>query len=155
MGWFDGKSSSSSSHTHVRRRSSPSRRSTYSSQHPRHSTPSLLSMNGGSRAGRTSPSVLSSSSSRRARPRSGFVQRVVRYIRRLLRDIYDYARRNPVKVLILVVIPLLTSGVLQKLLAMVGIRLPKSIFGGNSPKSSPNSMSDNIKGLMNIAKMMM
>ncbi|PYI09026.1 hypothetical protein BO78DRAFT_405227 [Aspergillus sclerotiicarbonarius CBS 121057] len=156
MGWFDGKSSSSSSHTHARRRSSPSRRSTYSSHHPRHSTPSLLSINGGgSRAGRTSPSVLSSSSSRRARPRSGFVQRVVRYIKRLLCDIYDYARRNPVKVLILVVIPLLTSGVLQKLLAMIGIRLPKSIFGGNSPKTSSNSMSDNIKGLMNIAKMMM
>ena len=83
------------------------------------------------------------------------MQRVVRYIKRLLRDIYDYARRNPVKVLMLVVIPLLTSGVLQKLLAMIGIRLPKGLFGGSSSKPSGNSMSDNIKGLMNIAKMLM
>lgn len=157
MGWFDGKSSSSSSHhSHSRRRSSPSRRSTYSTHHPRHSAPSIFSLNGGgSRVGRTSPSVLSSSSSRRARPRTGFVQKVVRAIKRLLRDIYDYARRNPVKVLMLVVIPLLTSGVLQKLLAMIGIRLPKGLFGGNSSKPSGNSMSDNIKGLMNIAKMLM
>ncbi|PYH94436.1 hypothetical protein BO71DRAFT_229576 [Aspergillus ellipticus CBS 707.79] len=156
MGWFDRKPSSSSSHHHVRRRSSPSGRSTYSSQHARHSAPSLFSITGGgSRTGRSSPSVFSSSSSRRARPRSGFVQRVVRSIKRMLRDIYDYARRNPVKVLILVVIPLLTSGVLQKLLAMIGIRLPKNIFGGNPPRSGGNGLSDNIHGLMNIAKMLM
>ncbi|PWY76187.1 hypothetical protein BO70DRAFT_90719 [Aspergillus heteromorphus CBS 117.55] len=158
MGWFpfDRKPSSSSSHHHTRRRSSPSGRSTYSNQRARHSAPSLFSMNGGgSRVGRSSPSVFSSSSSRRARPRSGFVQRVVHSIKRLLRDIYDYARRNPMKVMMLVVIPLLTSGVLQKLLALIGIRLPKNLFGGNSPRSGGNGLSDNLHGLMNIAKMMM
>ncbi|PKY04020.1 hypothetical protein P168DRAFT_150435 [Aspergillus campestris IBT 28561] len=135
MGWFDGKSSSSG--YYVRRRS-PSRRSTYSTHHAR-------------------------------RPRSGFVHRVVRYIKRLLRDIYDYARRHPFKVLIMVVIPLLTSGVLQKLLGMIGIRIPKSLgglagsgglgghggHGGHGSRGGENTMADNLKGLMSVAKMFM
>ncbi|PLN84224.1 hypothetical protein BDW42DRAFT_163267 [Aspergillus taichungensis] len=167
MGWFDGKSSSSG--YYVRRRS-PSRRSTYSTHHARHSAPSIFSLGGGSTrgGGRSSPSVFSSysSSSRRARPRSGFVHRVVRYIKRLLRDIYDYARRHPFKVLIMVVIPLLTSGVLQKLLGMIGIRIPKSLgglagsgglggHGGHGSRGGENTMAENLKGLMSVAKMFM
>ncbi|KAH1341299.1 hypothetical protein KXX33_004842 [Aspergillus fumigatus] len=153
MGWFDGRSSTSSSR-HVRRRSQ-SRRSVYSTSHSRHSAPSIFSLGGYSRAGRSSPSVLSSSSSRRARPRAGFIQRVIHYIKRLFRDIYNYARRHPAKVLFMVIIPLLTSGVLQKLLAMIGIRLPHSL-GGHSSRArrvSESGMSDNLNGLMNIAKM--
>ncbi|KAL5363778.1 hypothetical protein BJX96DRAFT_178372 [Aspergillus floccosus] len=153
MGWFDGRSSSSG--YYVRRRSSPARRG-YSTYHSRSSAPSIFSMGGSSRAGRSSPSVFSSSSSRRARPRSGFIHRVVRYIKRLLRDIYSYARRHPFKVLLLVVVPLLTSGVLQRLFAMIGIHLPKSLgFGGGSHRGGESGMADNINGLMNIAKMFM
>ncbi|KAH8422917.1 uncharacterized protein LDX57_000673 [Aspergillus melleus] len=161
MGWFDGRTSSSSGH--VRRRS-PSRRSTYSTHHSRHSTPSIFSLGGGggNRSGRSSPSVFSTSSSRRARPRSGFIQRVVHFIKRLMRDISNYARRHPFKVLLLVVVPLLTSGVLQKLLAMIGIRLPRNILGslgGGQPAQGGGGggggMADNIHGLMNIAKMFM
>ncbi|KAL4868771.1 hypothetical protein BDV12DRAFT_168990 [Aspergillus spectabilis] len=160
MGWFDGRSSTSGG-AYVRKRDrSPSRRSTsgYSTHHSRHSAPSIFSFSG-SRTGRSSPSVFSSSSSsRRARPRSGFIQRIIRYIRRLFRDISNYARRHPMKVLMLVVVPLITSGVLVKLFAMVGVRLPKHVFGGSS--SSPRSggdggMAGNINGLMNIAKMLM
>ncbi|GIJ89833.1 hypothetical protein Asppvi_008779 [Aspergillus pseudoviridinutans] len=152
MGWFDGRSTTSSGH--VRRRS-PSRRSVYSTSHSRHSAPSIFSLGGYSRAGRSSPSVLSSSSSRRARPRAGFIQRVIHYIKRLFRDIYNYARRHPAKVLFMVIIPLLTSGVLQKLLAMIGIRLPHSLSGHSSGagKVGESGMHDNLNKLMNVAKM--
>ncbi|KAE8365800.1 hypothetical protein BDV27DRAFT_126285 [Aspergillus caelatus] len=153
MGWFDTQSSVSSSHS--RRKRSPSRRPTYSTHHSRHSAPSFFSFNGGgSRAGRSSPSVYSSSS-RRARPRSGFVQKVVHIIKRLLRDIYKYAREHPIKVLLLVLIPLLTSGVLQKLFAIIGIRLPKNIFGGQGGQSREGGMMENLKSMMSIAKMIM
>ncbi|KAE8400039.1 hypothetical protein BDV37DRAFT_258752 [Aspergillus pseudonomiae] len=159
MGWFDTHSSAGSSHSGRNR--SPSRRSTYSTHHSRHSAPSIFSFNGGasrSRAGRSSPSVYSSSSSRRARPRSGFVQKVVHIIKRLLRDIYKYAREHPMKVLVLLLIPLLTSGVLQKLFAMIGIRLPKNIFGGQGGQSregGKNGIMENLSSFMNVAKMIM
>ncbi|KAL4783493.1 hypothetical protein BJX76DRAFT_329862 [Aspergillus varians] len=167
MGWFDGRSSTSGAHVRRRSERSPSRRSTagYSTHQSRHSAPSIFDF-GGSRTGRSSPSVFSSSSSRRARPRSGFIQRIVRYIKRLFRDITNYARRHPMKVLLLVVVPLITSGVLVKLFAMIGVRLPKNIFGGNSSGTraggdggdggdGSGGMASNIKSVMNIAKMLM
>jgi hypothetical protein len=83
---------------------------------------------------------------------------MVHFIKRLLRDIYDYARRHPIKVLLLVIVPLLTSGVLQKLFAMIGIRLPKNIFGGHSGQSrdgGKNGIMDNLNSIMSIAKMVM
>ncbi|KAL3470657.1 hypothetical protein BJX99DRAFT_238976 [Aspergillus californicus] len=164
MGWFDGRSSTSG--YYVRKRSdrsdrSPSRRSTggYSTHHNRHSAPSIFSFSG-SRTGRASP-AFSSSSSRRARPRSGFIQRIVRYIKRLFRNISSYARHHPMKVFMLVVVPLITSGVLIKLFSMIGIHLPKNIFGGSSSSKAigggggDGGMMGNINGLMNIAKMFM
>ncbi|CAI7615111.1 unnamed protein product [Penicillium glandicola] len=181
MGWFDGKSSAVSSGGYVRRRSSPtpSSRSTHSThsrrsksgysstRQPRSSTPSffggLSGLGGGRSGGRSSPSVFSSfsSSSRRARPREGFVQRMIRDIKRLFRDIYRWARRNPMKVFMMVIVPLLTSGVLPKLLAMIGIRLPHAVTSalGGASKSRDGAagggrgMSENISSLMNIAKM--
>ncbi|RHZ68844.1 hypothetical protein CDV55_105379 [Aspergillus turcosus] len=163
MGWFDGRSSVSS-RGWVRQRSSsrrsvnstsPSRRSVYSTSHSRHSAPSIFSLGGYSRAGRSTPSVLSSSSSRRVRPRDGFIQRVIHYIKRVFRDIYNYARRHPAKVLFMVIIPLVTSGVLQKLLAMIGVRLPHSLsaLSSGAGRLGERGMQDNLSGLMNIAKM--
>ena len=164
MGWFDTRSSvSSSSHGHVRRRS-PSRRSVYSSYHARSSAPSLLGGGGGgSHRGRSSPSIFStSSSSRRARPRAGFVQRVIRYIRNLLRDLYDYARRHPVKVFMMVIVPLVTSGVLQRLMRMIGVPLPRKIFGGGGGNGGHghghgggDGLKDQIMSFMNVAKMLL
>lgn len=153
MGWFDGRSSASSSNYYSRRRS-PSRRSAYSTYHSRHSAPSFFNL-GGSRYGRSSPSIFSSSS-RRARPRAGFIQRMVHYIKRLFRDIYEYARRHPIKVFLLVIVPLFTSGVLPKLLAMIGLRLPKGISDnlGNAANSGRGGeeLGGGIKELVNIAK---
>lgn len=159
MGWFDTRSSvSSSSHGHVRRRS-PSRRSVYSSYHARSSAPSFLGGGGGSHRGRSSPSVFStSSSSRRARPRAGFVQRVIHYVRKLLRDLYDYARRHPVKVFMMVIVPLITSGVLQRLLRMIGVPLPRKIFGGGGHghgHGGGDGLKDQIMSFMNVAKMLL
>lgn len=81
---------------------------------------------------------------------------MIHYIKRLLRDIYHYARRHPIKVFLLVIMPLLTSGVLQKLLSMIGLRLPKGIFGdlGNTLGGGRGQGMDGsgIKELVNIAK---
>ncbi|KAJ5774611.1 hypothetical protein N7457_009507 [Penicillium paradoxum] len=168
MGWFDGKSTASSV-GHVRRRSPASSthsgrssrsKSGHSTHHSQKSAPSFLGTRSG---GRSSPSVFSSfsSSSRRARPREGFVQRMIRDIKRLFRDIYRWARRNPMKVFMMVIVPLLTSGVLPRLLAMIGIRLPHAItkaLGGSSKSHGSDNgggrgMSEHISSLMNIAKM--
>ena len=86
---------------------------------------------------------------------------MLRDIKRLFRDIYRWARRNPMKVFMMVIVPLLTSGVLPKLLAMIGIRLPQAItkaLGGSVGKShggngGGSGMSEHISSLMNIAKM--
>jgi hypothetical protein len=63
------------------------------------------------------------SHSSRARPRSGFVNK----IRRFLREIYEKFRRHPWRMFMLVIMPLITSGVLVKLFASVGIRLPAGV----------------------------
>ncbi|KAJ5789371.1 uncharacterized protein N7518_006382 [Penicillium psychrosexuale] len=170
MGWFDSKTSAASSTGYARRRSSPtpstrSRRSksAYSSTQHARSAPSFFGLGGSRTGGRSSPSVLSSfsSSSRRARPREGFVQRMIRDIKRLFRDIYRWARRNPMKVFLMIIVPLLTSGVLPKLLAMIGIRLPHAVMSalGGAPRpregmgGGERGMSEHISSLVSIAKM--
>ena len=74
-----------------------------------------------------------SSSGSRARPRQGYVNRILATLRRFVRDLYYYARRHPVKVFMLVVLPLLTGGALPRILAQFGIRMPPGLlkaFGG-------------------------
>lgn len=169
MGWFDGPKSSSSNQYVRRRQHSPSRKGDYlSTHHARHSAPSIFGFGAG--GGRSSPSVFSSfsGSSRRARPRDGFVQRMVRSIKKLLRDIYRWARKHPIKVFLLVIVPLLTSGVLPKLLAMVGLRLPhgvasalgggpgpgaRAMGGGGGGGMQSGGISESVNSLVSIAKM--
>ncbi|KAJ5760103.1 hypothetical protein N7520_007259 [Penicillium odoratum] len=167
MGWFDGPSSktSRSSNGYVRRRASSPSRSSYSTYHRGHSAPSIFSLGrGGGRSGRSSPSVFStfSSSSRRVRPREGFMQRLIRSIKKLFRDIYRYAREHPLKVFMLVILPLLTSGVLPKLLAMIGIRLPHGVMGALGGSSAgargmggmeSKGFSESVNSLFTLAKM--
>lgn len=91
---------------------------------------------------------------------------MIRSIKKLLRDIYRYARRHPIKVFLLVILPLLTSGVLPKLLAMVGLRLPHGVasaLGGSGAGavrgvggmggSAGNGLSESMTGLVSLAKM--
>ncbi|KAI0854099.1 hypothetical protein F5Y00DRAFT_1008 [Daldinia vernicosa] len=60
-------------------------------------------------------------------PRSSFVQRTLKKLRRLLRDLIYYAKRHPIKVFMLVIMPLITGGALTALLARFGLRLPPTI----------------------------
>lgn len=69
----------------------------------------------------------SSSSVYRRSPRSGFISRAFKKLRQLLRDLLYHMKREPYKVLMLVVIPLLLSGTFSKLLAKFGVRLPSSL----------------------------
>ena len=50
-------------------------------------------------------------------------------IKRLLRDLIAYAKNNPMKMFMLVVMPLITGGALQTLLKGVGLRLPAGLAG--------------------------
>jgi len=90
------------------------------------------------------------------------VQRVIRSIKRLFRDISRYAREHPVKVFLMVIVPLITSGVLVKLLAMIGLRLPQGILsalggGAHGARGSGDvqglGYSQGISGLISLAKM--
>ena len=48
-------------------------------------------------------------------------------LKKFLRDIYSYMRRHPVKVFLLVIMPLITGGALTKILAQFGVRMPRSL----------------------------
>lgn len=48
-------------------------------------------------------------------------------LKRLLRDLVYYAKRHPMKVFMLVIMPLVTGGALTALLARFGLRLPPGI----------------------------
>jgi hypothetical protein len=94
---------------------------------------------------------------------------MIRAIKKLFRDIYRYARKHPVKVFFLVILPLLTSGVLVKLLAMVGLRLPHGVASalggaggaarglggmeGLGGAGGGKGLSESVSGLVSLAKM--
>ncbi|KAK2020630.1 hypothetical protein LX32DRAFT_606183 [Colletotrichum zoysiae] len=60
-------------------------------------------------------------------PRSGFVQKTLKQVKRLWRDLVYYAKKHPYKVFALVIMPLITGGFLTALLARFGLRLPPGI----------------------------
>lgn len=68
-----------------------------------------------------------STSSYRRSPRPNFVARAYKQLKRLLRDLVYYAKRHPVKVFTLVILPLITGGALTALLARFGLRMPPTI----------------------------
>ncbi|KEF63081.1 uncharacterized protein A1O9_01057 [Exophiala aquamarina CBS 119918] len=164
--WNDGIRSRSRSR-------SPSRRSHaggYYASRPSYSrsASSFFSLGGGSRSSRNG------GHSSRARPRSGFINR----IRHFLRQIYEYMRRHPVKVFFLVIMPLITGGALTKILAQFGVRLPRGLEnlaggqrnqaerfyarggardfpGGSALPGMGGGMGESIGSLMSIAKMFM
>ncbi|KAJ5032289.1 uncharacterized protein L3040_008896 [Drepanopeziza brunnea f. sp. 'multigermtubi'] len=75
----------------------------------------------------TSHNHRSSSSAYRRSPRTGFMQRMYNKLRRLLRDLVYYMKRHPMKVFVLVILPLITGGALAALLAKFGIRMPAGL----------------------------
>lgn len=69
----------------------------------------------------------SSSSYYKRSPRTPFLKRMYEQLRRLLRSLIRYMKRNPIKVFILVIMPLVTGGALTALLAKFGLRLPPGV----------------------------
>ncbi|KAF4312280.1 hypothetical protein GTA08_BOTSDO12455 [Botryosphaeria dothidea] len=53
--------------------------------------------------------------------------RLLYKIKQLLRELYIYARRHPVKLFFMVVMPLLSSGALHGVLRQFGISLPRAL----------------------------
>lgn len=74
----------------------------------------------------TRPPGRSSSYYKRS-PRKNFISRMYRKLKHLLRDLTRHARRNPLKVFMLVLVPLVTCGALTALLARFGLRLPSYV----------------------------
>lgn len=110
-------------------------RSPYSSSGGYYSKPSW------GRAGSTYSSHSHSSYYKR-RPRDGYINRLLYKIKQLLRELYIYARRHPVKLFFMVVMPLLSSGALHGVLRQFGISLPRALnsaLGGGSLGGSFNS----------------
>ncbi|KAI8632509.1 hypothetical protein F5Y19DRAFT_366300 [Xylariaceae sp. FL1651] len=68
-----------------------------------------------------------SSSYYKRSPRSNFMTRAYKKLKRLLRDLMYYAKRHPMKVFMLVIMPLVTGGALTALLARFGLRLPAGL----------------------------
>ncbi len=54
---------------------------------------------------------------------------MVAQLKRLLRELYGYARRHPVK-LLLVLMPLITGRALLNVLRFFGIKPPSAVLGG-------------------------
>ncbi|KAL8914636.1 MAG: hypothetical protein Q9171_000817 [Xanthocarpia ochracea] len=138
MAWFSGSGSPTPS-----RHSTSYRRSSSYSQH------------GGS------------SSYYKRRPRDGYILRMVHQIKKMLRNLVSYARRHPIKVIMLVIMPLITGGALHNILRQFGIRLPARLSslvggygGGRAGYDSISSFSGEgseggIQTVMKIAKMFM
>ncbi|KFY42737.1 hypothetical protein V494_02278, partial [Pseudogymnoascus sp. VKM F-4513 (FW-928)] len=89
---------------------------------PRHhaskSTTSFFSVGSGAR---------SATSSYRRSPRRGLLARTYSRLRHLLRKLIHFLKTHPLKVFMLVIMPLITGGALTGLLARFGIRLPASL----------------------------
>jgi hypothetical protein len=113
MGWFTG---SSSSHGHSHRgsyvRSSSGSVFSRSSSHHGH---------GGHHS--------SSSSYYKRRPRDGYISRLYHKLKHLLKELYYFARRHPVKIFFMVVMPLISGGVLHNVARNFGISLPAMLRG--------------------------
>jgi len=89
------------------------------------------------------------------------MNRLLAQIKRYIRKLIDYARRNPMKLVMLVIMPLITGGALADLLRRFGVRLPPSVAamvggkgkGGYGGSGRGEGMAGGVQGLMKIAGM--
>jgi hypothetical protein len=98
----------------------------FSSSHSRSSSHRPSASRAGSSFSRASSSR--SSSYYKRRPRDGYVNRLIYKLKHLFRELYYYARRNPIKLFFLLV-PLISGGVLAGVARKVGIQLPGFLQG--------------------------
>lgn len=164
--WFGGPAShshkdhrhhSTSHHSHSRARS-PSPKRYFVRQH----SPSAASTT--SRGFWSRPHTSSSSYYKR-RPRDGYISNLVYKIKRWIRQLMDYAKRNPMKLFMLVIVPLVTGGALHNVLKSMGVRLPaglEKMMGGGAGRDN-GRMGGSAGGgggldlgqVVNVAKMFM
>ncbi|CAK7220726.1 hypothetical protein SCUCBS95973_004260 [Sporothrix curviconia] len=91
------------------------------------SLPNVSSRSIFSSFGRSGGGGGSSSSYYRRQPRTSFMQRAYKKLKRLIRDLIYYAKKHPMKVFMLAIMPLITGGALTALLARFGLRMPQSL----------------------------
>ncbi|QDS67573.1 hypothetical protein FKW77_003468 [Venturia effusa] len=109
MAWPFSSPSSSSRHSHGHGHSSSSR-------------PGYARSSGGHSSSSRSASYY------KRRPRDGYIARLVHKLKHLFRELIYYARKNPAKVIFLL-IPLISGGVLAGVARQFGIRLPGFLQG--------------------------
>jgi hypothetical protein len=71
----------------------------------------------------------SASSYYRRRPRDGYFARLIDKFRHLLRELWYWLRRNPVKVFFMVIMPLISGGALAAFGRQFGVRVPDFLAG--------------------------
>ncbi|KAF2480982.1 hypothetical protein BDY17DRAFT_180221 [Neohortaea acidophila] len=134
MGLFDGRSAS---YSEVRRKASPTRTASGTSKgyfvRPHVSSSSSRSSNsffnfgGGSRGF----GFGSGSSSYRRSPRAGYIKYLWARLQRMVRELWAYARRHPMKAFFAVVVPLLSAGgAIHGLMKQFGVQVPGMDLGG-------------------------
>ncbi|KAK4542071.1 hypothetical protein LTR36_007102 [Oleoguttula mirabilis] len=137
MGLFDGRSYSDgerlrapshSGHTSRSRGHSPARSTSHSANvRPTYARSASGSFFGGgsSRGIFSSGGGGSSSSYYKRRPRDGYISYLMHKLQRMVKELWYYARRHPVKAFFAVIVPLVSAGgALHGLLKQFGIRLP-------------------------------
>ncbi|KAK4499771.1 hypothetical protein PRZ48_007957 [Zasmidium cellare] len=130
------------------------------------------SASGGSFFNSSSRGIFSSNSNSssyyRRRPRDGYISYLLHKLQRMIRDLWTYARRHPVKAFFAIVVPLLSAGgAIHGLMRQFGVRMPFGLdgaarrMGGGYYGSSGygggggGGWMDNAGGLMQIAKAFM
>jgi len=151
MGLFDGQSRSYSDGANLRapshhggrtsqshsRNHSPAR-STRSGTHSFYARPSNARSSSSFFGGSTSRGIFSSggsSSYYKRRPRDGYITYLVHKLQRMVKELWYYARRHPVKAFFAVIVPLLSAGgAIGGLLRGLGVSLPM-MMGGSTRHS--------------------
>lgn len=99
-----------------------------SSSSSRHGHSSSSSRPGYARSSGGHSTSSRSSSYYKRRPRDGYIARLVHKLKHLFRELIYYARKNPAKVIFLL-IPLISGGVLAGIARQFGIKLPSFLQG--------------------------
>ncbi|KAF2752820.1 hypothetical protein EJ05DRAFT_480970 [Pseudovirgaria hyperparasitica] len=76
----------------------------------------------------------SGSSYYKRRPRDNYIQMLLRKFKHLIRELYYYARRHPIKILFMVIMPLISGGVLHQIARQFGIQLPAALRGNGGAR---------------------
>ncbi|KAM0722030.1 hypothetical protein Q7P37_002956 [Cladosporium fusiforme] len=133
--FFGGTSSTYSSNPRHRSRSGTRSTSGRSGHYSRPAASRSSSYHGnGSSRGFFSSTGSGGSSHYKRRPRDGYISYLVHRLQRLLRDLWQYFRKHPVKAFFAVIVPLISAGgAVGGLLKGMGFRIPpgiSSVLGG-------------------------